>query len=907
MQSRLKALSHLVILVGPPCSGKTSLYTQQYEPKGYSRVFIQQSEDEDNVNDTLDTLFKSLESGNNVVLDDEQFNIFEIARKKMIEKLLKSIKDLEITVHEVRPVGGKEQCTWAAEFSLAERCLTFDNTDTYFIKPEQNTSERLEYYFDNITSPPQQDDANKLIVTSKNLFINRPLRLAAVNVGLFIDSSCILKNKKKLSIDDENQARSLIMSWYSIYHDARLIIIHRDRSTLPYLKNALRALDIPFPIYYTLFRDWYDVGFLQYTHGLSLQKSIYLHEDDNSAALPPKHILRHLKREDLLDLTSQFQDHHSQQLDPTEQVDTESIHLQMREQIDEVSEYASQEADQEKFSFLSNIEHLSTLKNETLPQVPKYALLYQLTTSDYITDEDHFEINVFGRLHGVFLPRRFIDDFEVESTQAVVMGTAPSSKESVEETRSRYLNKEPLAVIKMTVSDVMNHFGVTYFQRGRDYKDDLRIDKLRIKPLQPSCLVFKLYSTCKGSIEEPYQEESLFKNGKLLKAACTCPIGSGGMCKHVCAQLLAYMVGDSYGQPNQKNKGPPPLVAFHQLDPINSNWCIKGRVINKSAVRNWSNERGSGTVATVLLRDESANKNEINHIRVVMFNESVDEFYDTFTINKIYNISRAHLNIPNPNKNTDDKTRAPSGTESVYEIHLREKISNVGQDNLMSQVPLDTKPQVDQPKNIEEIFESRFNKNVQDEGIAFMSFNNDESSPLCHDVFVKDEPVIIKQSPKRLREEQSVSSFPLIEDNDDEDDSLSDLFFNRRKTSPSPKKKQKISNVDSFDEIMNLQQDSQQQHEMEVHVKEQTKLKEEKPIEEKKKVVYSIEDDDDDDDVQLVENAMVTPKKRSSPKVNLVDKYIPEVSSAPTPTTTPLKTPKKISLKMLIEQSNKMY
>jgi hypothetical protein len=119
MQARLRALSQLVILLGPPCSGKTTLYQQEYELKGFTRTALPLDGDEQTVGEILDHLFDSLTKNGKVVLDDEQFNANFEARQGLINKIKRSLKHVEISIITVRPTGGKKQCLWASEFSIA--------------------------------------------------------------------------------------------------------------------------------------------------------------------------------------------------------------------------------------------------------------------------------------------------------------------------------------------------------------------------------------------------------------------------------------------------------------------------------------------------------------------------------------------------------------------------------------------------------------------------------------------------------------------------------------------------------------------------------------------------------------------------------------------------------------------
>jgi tRNA uridine 5-carbamoylmethylation protein Kti12 len=119
MQARLRAFSQLVILLGPPCAGKTTYYQQEYELKGFTRTSLPIDGDEQTVGEILDKLFESLKHKGKVVLDDEQFNTNHDARQGLIDKVKSSIKNIEISVVNIAPTGGKIQCLWASEFAIA--------------------------------------------------------------------------------------------------------------------------------------------------------------------------------------------------------------------------------------------------------------------------------------------------------------------------------------------------------------------------------------------------------------------------------------------------------------------------------------------------------------------------------------------------------------------------------------------------------------------------------------------------------------------------------------------------------------------------------------------------------------------------------------------------------------------
>ncbi len=520
-------------------------------------------------------------------------------------------------------------------------------------------------------------------------------------------------------------------------------------------------------------------------------------------------------------------------------------------------ERAQKGPDAPEYAFLSNIEYKSVLKSIDLPDVKRYPLVEQLISSDTITDQNYLEQRMCEHVHGIMLHRQYLlnydvsDDFDEDYAQEGAdrimanmpkhhvspkpvrkQPTAPEPKEEKVTPEKKVTRASPSSSastkckITMTIADIVKHFGVVYFQRGRDYYRDHRIDKFKTKEI--NSVAFKLYTLCQGSLEEPYKEESLFKDGRILKALCTCPVGGDGLCKHVCAQLLSYLDKENYiASKNGKiiPQQPEQIVNFESLDPISENWCIRCKVIKKSAVRNWSNERGSGVVASVLVRDESVNPGTVNHLRLVFFNEALDEFFDKMQPNKLYNISKAHLYVASPNHKEDKNMKAPYGSESEFEIHLKERVSKV------IEVVAPT-----EKGDIKQVFENR----VQQQGgenIEFVPFGATpepvEEKPKREEK-PKTPEKLVKESPKRKREEL------------DDDDDVEEAFFpGMKKRSPKKKLRSSLDTTEvdqvihiepTFDQIMNEMGGSEN--------------------------VTTIIDDDDDDQVMELD---AMPKKREKP------------------------------------------
>ena len=81
--------------------------------------------------------------------------------------------------------------------------------------------------------------------------------------------------------------------------------------------------------------------------------------------------------------------------------------------------------------------------------------------------------------------------------------------------------------------EIVNHVGRRGFQRGRDYYLSDAISAPRRQGLV-------LKASCAGTSVMPYRVQVTFNHHGITNATCTCPVGSGGHCKHVAALLICW-------------------------------------------------------------------------------------------------------------------------------------------------------------------------------------------------------------------------------------------------------------------------------------------------------------------------------------------------------------------------------
>ncbi len=87
-----------------------------------------------------------------------------------------------------------------------------------------------------------------------------------------------------------------------------------------------------------------------------------------------------------------------------------------------------------------------------------------------------------------------------------------------------------------TVSDetISGWVGLRNSQLGRSYVENGSVFDLRLQGAA-------LKARCQGSMPQPYRLRAVLANGRVEDADCSCPVGSGGRCKHVGALLLTWL------------------------------------------------------------------------------------------------------------------------------------------------------------------------------------------------------------------------------------------------------------------------------------------------------------------------------------------------------------------------------
>jgi len=98
------------------------------------------------------------------------------------------------------------------------------------------------------------------------------------------------------------------------------------------------------------------------------------------------------------------------------------------------------------------------------------------------------------------------------------------------------------------------------------------------------------------------------------------------------------------------------------LNPYNNRWIIQVRVISKSPIRTWQNEKGAGKLFSMEVCDESG------ELRCTCFKEGVDKFYDFIQVDKVYLISKGQVKPANKQFNPNGQYELTLDQNSFIEL-----------------------------------------------------------------------------------------------------------------------------------------------------------------------------------------------------------------------------------------------
>jgi replication factor A1 len=138
------------------------------------------------------------------------------------------------------------------------------------------------------------------------------------------------------------------------------------------------------------------------------------------------------------------------------------------------------------------------------------------------------------------------------------------------------------------------------------------------------------------------------------------------------APSAAPPVSTPQSQSRQPGNRGNPVYPIAALTPYQNNWRIKARVVQKSDIRHYSNQRGEGRFFSVTLMDDSG------EIKGTAWNAVVDDLFEKLQENRVYFFSKARVNLAKKKFSTvsnDYELSLDRGTE-IEEVSSRYESSS---------------------------------------------------------------------------------------------------------------------------------------------------------------------------------------------------------------------------------------
>jgi replication factor A1 len=105
------------------------------------------------------------------------------------------------------------------------------------------------------------------------------------------------------------------------------------------------------------------------------------------------------------------------------------------------------------------------------------------------------------------------------------------------------------------------------------------------------------------------------------------------------------------------------VYPIEAISPYQNKWTIKARVINKSDIKTWSNQRSEGKLFTVTFLDETG------EIRATGFNQECDNFFEVLQEGQVYYVSKCRVNMAKKQfSNVNNDYELTFGRETEIEL-----------------------------------------------------------------------------------------------------------------------------------------------------------------------------------------------------------------------------------------------
>ncbi|XP_041370281.1 uncharacterized protein LOC121384112 isoform X2 [Gigantopelta aegis] len=309
---------NVVVLFGPPFSGKTRHCLKKYVSAGFERICPTElflANKNLGMRDISVQISRLLEKGKKVVIDDENSSVK--TRKSYINFIRRKFPRSKFQLVKLCPLGGYFQCMWSREFVLASSCDVKNICKDHHIAKWYDKDDPDSCSFNN-TYVDEPDASEGFCIDDEESFLTAVTPVKFEVPALFLQWEGVSPDDDPRPID---RISAVCKQWEAANPCGRIFIIcdgqnvskglvnvHDEESSVKTFSKQL-VFEVPIPVYVFQLHQPIDVGrfcsppnpgmlaYLQKRHCLDLhsRSTLYLYDSSGHKNMAEKAGVRHIK------------------------------------------------------------------------------------------------------------------------------------------------------------------------------------------------------------------------------------------------------------------------------------------------------------------------------------------------------------------------------------------------------------------------------------------------------------------------------------------------------------------------------------------------------------------------------------------------------------------------------------